>query len=198
MLRHRPGKPAGREAPPLRHPSLARRQGTRHRPGSSRPCGYRPLARLGGLGLVLRIRIGCAGRGGQLPCAHESRRKLRGPDDRQPRGQTQGRRRGIGAGASTLQDCEKATPWQPAIPDKPPVLRGDADRTRERVIDAVLANSKKNMTAQDYQQYELATRLAATGTPVVCVLIHGGSIALRTLLDDCDAIVGKSHRHTFF
>ena len=39
------------------------------------------------------------------------------------------------------------------------------------------------------QQYDLATALAKTGTPLLCVLIHGGSLKLGSLLDDCTAIV---------
>lgn len=39
------------------------------------------------------------------------------------------------------------------------------------------------------QQLALAAALARTGTPLVCVLVHGGSMAMRSLLDDCDAIV---------
>ena len=38
-------------------------------------------------------------------------------------------------------------------------------------------------------QYALATALASSGTPLLCVLIHGGSIKLGSLLDDCLAIV---------
>ena len=38
-------------------------------------------------------------------------------------------------------------------------------------------------------QYELAAELAASGTPVICVLMHGGSIELGSLLEDCTAIV---------
>ena len=38
-------------------------------------------------------------------------------------------------------------------------------------------------------QLDLAAALAATGTPLVCVLVHGGSMALRSLLTDCNAIV---------
>ena len=38
-------------------------------------------------------------------------------------------------------------------------------------------------------QYKLATAIAKSGTPVVCALIHGGSIALSSLLTDCTAIV---------
>ena len=35
----------------------------------------------------------------------------------------------------------------------------------------------------------LATALAKSDTPLVCVLIHGGSIKLGSLLDDCTSIV---------
>lgn len=38
-------------------------------------------------------------------------------------------------------------------------------------------------------QYVLAEKLAATGTPLICVLIHGGSIQLGSLLRSCTAIV---------
>ena len=38
-------------------------------------------------------------------------------------------------------------------------------------------------------QYELAAQLADTGTPLVCVLIHGGSIKLGLLMDKCTSIV---------
>jgi beta-glucosidase len=38
-------------------------------------------------------------------------------------------------------------------------------------------------------QLELAATMRAVGVPLVCVLVHGGSMALRTLLSDCDAIV---------
>ena len=34
-----------------------------------------------------------------------------------------------------------------------------------------------------------ALRRQATGTPLVCVLVHGGSLALGNLLQDCDALV---------
>jgi hypothetical protein len=30
---------------------------------------------------------------------------------------------------------------------------------------------------------------AKTGTPLVCVLVHGGSLAPSSLMEDCDAIV---------
>ncbi len=39
------------------------------------------------------------------------------------------------------------------------------------------------------KQLALAAALAATGKPLICVLVHGGSLALDTLLSDCDAIV---------
>ena len=40
-------------------------------------------------------------------------------------------------------------------------------------------------------QLSLAASLSAqhTGTPLVCVLVHGGSLAPATLMRDCDAIV---------
>lgn len=38
-------------------------------------------------------------------------------------------------------------------------------------------------------QLDLVHALAATPAVVVCVLVHGGSMALASLLDDCDAIV---------
>eukprot|EP01051_Picozoa_sp_SAG22_P009236 SAG22_NODE_755_length_7442_cov_2.270598_4_plen_304_part_00 len=38
-------------------------------------------------------------------------------------------------------------------------------------------------------QYALAAALAKSGTPVLCVLIHGGSIKLGSLREDCTAIV---------
>lgn len=38
-------------------------------------------------------------------------------------------------------------------------------------------------------QRALAVTLATTGTPLICVLVHGGSMALSNLLEFCDAIV---------
>jgi len=39
------------------------------------------------------------------------------------------------------------------------------------------------------KQADLAAALKATGTPLICVLIHGGSLALGSLLENCDAIL---------
>lgn len=39
------------------------------------------------------------------------------------------------------------------------------------------------------EQVALAKALHATGTPLVCVLIHGGGLGLDSLLESCDAIV---------
>ena len=39
------------------------------------------------------------------------------------------------------------------------------------------------------KQAELAAALKATGTPLICVLVHGGSLPLASLLASCDAIL---------
>jgi beta-glucosidase len=42
-------------------------------------------------------------------------------------------------------------------------------------------------------QYDLVSALAqalqGTGKPLICVLIHGGTLALRNLINDCDAVL---------
>jgi len=51
----------------------------------------------------------------------------------------------------------------------------------------------RNSTRFGGAQLALASALAKTGTKLVCVLIHGASMAMGSLLEDCDAIVDAGY-----
>ena len=67
----------------------------------------------------------------------------------------------------------------------------DTRRKNLNKRETFLLGHDRTSIALPANQYKLASDLAKNSaqTPLLCVLIHGGSIKLGSLLDDCTAIV---------